>query len=87
MAQFLLTPSSGLKTMATTVLQGLDLLATAVMLVDEAWIVRYMNPSAENLFGLSSRSAEGQSLDTLFQGSETLTAALGYAQDNNCSYS
>jgi hypothetical protein len=29
---------------------GLDLLATAVMLVDGKLIVQYMNPAAENLF-------------------------------------
>ena len=73
--------------MAATTLSGLDLLATAVMLVDEAWIVRYMNPAAENLFGLSSTAADGHALDVLFQGSDVLTQALDYASDNNCSYS
>ena len=66
---------------------GLDLLATAVMLVDEREIVRYLNPAAENLFGLSSRSAGGNRLDGVFDDSFVLTAAIGYARDNNCSYS
>ena len=73
--------------MANSALFGLDLLATAVMLVDEGALVRYMNPAAENLFGLSSRVAEGMHLDTLFHGSGALTAAIGYARDNNCTYS
>src|SRR5919106_4981522 len=71
----------------TTSLSGLDLLATAVMLVDDAGYVRYMNPAAENLFGLSNRSAEGEHLESVFKESFVLTAAMGYARDNNCSYS
>ncbi len=73
--------------MATSALSGLDLLATAVMLVDEPGFVRYMNPAAENLFGLSNRSAEGEHLESVFKVSFVLTAAMGYARDNNCSYS
>ena len=46
--------------MANTALSGLDLLATAVMLVDESGTVRYMNSAAENLFGLSNQNAEGE---------------------------
>ena len=72
--------------MVTSARSGLDLLAAAVMLVDEAGSVSYMNPAAENLFGLSSHSAEGEHLDTLFKGSGALTTAIGYARDNNCSY-
>ena len=73
--------------MAATTLSGLDLLATAVMLVDEPGCVRYMNPAAENLFGLSNRNAEGAHLESVFKESAVLTAAMGYARDNNCSYS
>ncbi len=72
--------------MAMSARSGLDLLTTAVMLVDESGSVRYMNPAAENLFGLSSHNAEGEHLDTLFKGGSALTAAIGYARDNNCSY-
>jgi two-component system nitrogen regulation sensor histidine kinase GlnL len=68
-------------------LYGLDLLATAVMLLDERERVRYMNPSAENLFGLSSRNAEGTPIEALFADSTVLSAAIGYAQQNNSSYS
>ena len=73
--------------MASAGLNGLDLLATAVMLVDDAWTIRYMNPSAENLLGLSSRNAEGEKITALFQGSEVLVQALGYARDRCATYS
>jgi len=73
--------------MANTALSGLDLLATAVMLVDEPGFVRYMNPAAENLFGLSNRNAEGTHLEEVFKESFVLIAAMGYARDHNCSYS
>ena len=73
--------------MAAHALSGLDLLATAVVFVDERELVRYMNPAAENLFGLSSRNAEGVALDALFKGSQALSSAIGYARDNNCTYS
>ena len=74
--------------MATnTSLSGLDLLATAVMLVDDAGYVRYMNPASENLFGLSNSNAEGSHLEAVFRESCVLTAAIGYAREHNCSYS
>jgi two-component system, NtrC family, nitrogen regulation sensor histidine kinase GlnL len=72
--------------MAPSALIGLELLATAVMLVDESEIVRYMNPAAENLFGLSIRNVEGMPLEAAFDGSSVLGIAMGYARDNNCSY-
>jgi two-component system nitrogen regulation sensor histidine kinase GlnL len=72
--------------MALNELPGLDLLATAVMLIDESERVRYMNPSAENLFGLSSRNAEGTPIEAIFKGGAELSAAIGYARDNNASY-
>ena len=65
---------------------GLDLLATAVMLVDGKLIVQYMNPAAENLFELSSTNVAGLALAKLFSDDVKLAAATGYARDNNCSY-
>lgn len=73
--------------MANTALNGLELLATAVMLLDEHERVRYLNPSAENLFSLSNRNAARVPIDELFTSSDVLTAAIGYARDNNSSYS
>jgi two-component system nitrogen regulation sensor histidine kinase GlnL len=72
--------------MAQHALYGLDLLATAVMLLDEHERVCYMNPAAENLFGLSSRNARGAAIEMLFSGSGELSAAIGYARANNASY-
>ena len=73
--------------MAPTALSGLDLLATAVMLADEHGYVRYLNPAAENLFGLSTHNAEGSRLEDVFAESTVLTSAIGYASEHNCSYS
>ncbi len=65
---------------------GLDLLATAVMLVDEKLAMQYMNPAAENLFELSSKNVGGLALGKLFSDDLKLAAAIGYARDHNCSY-
>jgi two-component system nitrogen regulation sensor histidine kinase GlnL len=56
------------------------------MLLDEHERVRYMNPAAENLFGLSSRNAEGAAIELLFNGSSELSAAIGYARENSATY-
>lgn len=72
--------------MTTPALSGLDLLPTAVVLVDVGLAVRYMNPAAENLFEMSSKNVAGQSLDKLFSDTAVLQAAIGYARANNCSY-
>jgi two-component system nitrogen regulation sensor histidine kinase GlnL len=73
--------------MATYTLSGLDLLATAVMLLDDQDCVRYLNPSAENLFALSNRNAAGTPIDVLFKDSSVLIAAIGCARSNNAGYS
>src|ERR1700757_3188151 len=39
---------------------GLELLATAVLLLGEDLVVRYANPAAENLFELSRRQLVGR---------------------------
>lgn len=67
-------------------LSGLDLLPTAVVVVDGALTVRYLNPAAENLFEMSSRSVSGQSLDKLIHDIARLQPAISYARGNNCSY-
>ncbi len=72
--------------MTPVALSGLDLLATAVVVVDARLAVRYMNPSAENLFELSSRNVAGQLLNELFTETTVLEAAIDYARTNNCSY-
>lgn len=72
--------------MTPAALSGLDLLAAAVMLVDENLVVHYMNPAAENLFELSSKNVTGRALSELFTDSAALAAAVDYARDNNSSY-
>lgn len=72
--------------MNSRALAGLDLLATAVVVVDEQLAVVHMNPAAENLFEASHITAAGLTLDRLLGENDVLAAAIGYAQDNNCSY-
>jgi two-component system nitrogen regulation sensor histidine kinase GlnL len=71
--------------MVVAALAGLDLLATAIVLVDRELGVRYANPAAENLFELGSKSFVGHTITELFQDS-VLDAAAEYARANNCSY-
>ncbi len=49
-----------------TSFSGLELLATAVVALDEGFCVRYANPAAESLLGTAARSLVGQRLPTLF---------------------
>ncbi len=65
---------------------GLDLLATAVVVVDAGLTVRYMNPSAENLFEMSSKNVTGLPLREVFTGTAVLEAAIEHARARNSSY-
>jgi two-component system nitrogen regulation sensor histidine kinase GlnL len=67
-------------------LSALDLLATAVILLDDQLALRYMNASAENLLELSSKNTSGLPLAKVFSEDSKLTAAIGYACAHNCSY-
>ncbi|MDP2239896.1 MAG: nitrogen regulation protein NR(II) [Burkholderiales bacterium] len=71
--------------MTPTALTGLELLAAAVVLVDQKLIVHYMNPSAENLFELNIKNVAGLALADLFDDTAALSAAINYARDHNCS--
>ena len=42
---------------------GLELLATAVVALDERFIVRYANPAAESLLATGAKSLIGQPFD------------------------
>lgn len=64
---------------------GLDLLATAVLLMEQG-LVEYINPAAENLFAISSKHVVGRGLDFMFPEGEELLAAVHYALDHNCSF-
>ena len=65
---------------------GLDLLSSAVILLDGGLLIRHMNPAAENLFAVSERSWRGRSLDQLVGAPPALAAALNNAVKNNWSY-
>jgi len=66
--------------------RGLDLLSSAVVLVDARLIIRHVNPAAENLFAISSRQLLGHPLQRLVGEPPELTAALDNALKNNWSY-
>jgi two-component system, NtrC family, nitrogen regulation sensor histidine kinase GlnL len=72
--------------MKTLALSGLDLLPTAVVLVDAQLTVRYLNSAAENLFEMSSKNVSGQPLERLVHNIALIERAVGYARTNNCSY-
>ena len=71
--------------MAVAALAGLDLVATAIVLIDRELTVHYANPAAENLFELSSKSLVGHAITEIFQDS-MLDAAVAYARANHCGY-
>jgi two-component system nitrogen regulation sensor histidine kinase GlnL len=73
-------------TTARAALAGLELLATAVIVVDRAGVVRYMNPAAENLLDVSANSAAGMPLGTLFPGNAMLDAAIAHACTDKATY-
>jgi two-component system nitrogen regulation sensor histidine kinase GlnL len=58
---------------------GLELLATAVILLDEELRVKYVNPAAEALFAVGRRSLLEQALPTLFADSAPLNSLLHQA--------
>ena len=72
--------------MSVPVFIGLDLLSTAVMVIDETGVIRFMNTAAETLFGFSSRSIAGTSFDRLFAENAVLRSAIRYALVNKCAY-
>ena len=65
---------------------ALDALATAILVLDPALRVVYVNPAAENLFKLSSRNVTGEPLERVFAEHAALAAGIEYAVAHNCSY-
>ncbi len=65
---------------------GLDLLSSAVVLVDGSSRIRYLNPAAENLFAASARSMLDRPLAELLGEPPGLAAALDNAARNDWSY-
>jgi len=59
-----------------TAFAGLDLLSSAVILLDERLRIRHLNPAAENLFAVSQRVCLGRPLAQLLGTPAALSAAL-----------
>ena len=66
---------------------GLELLATAVVALDEDFIVRYANAAAENLLATGAKSLLGQPFLQLFVEREALERALADALSTHWDYS
>ncbi|GLR12074.1 nitrogen regulation protein NR(II) [Chitinimonas viridis] len=64
---------------------GLELLETAVMVLDTARTVRYLNPAAETLFELPARETVGRPLSACFSEPAEILAALDAAEKQNAS--
>jgi len=65
---------------------GLDLLASAAILVDEQLQIVYANPSAENLFAFSLKNVASQPLVQLFSDAGGLEASMQHVLVNHWSY-
>ncbi len=70
----------------STALAGLDLLATAVVALDEGFVVRYANPAAESLLDTGARSMIGQAFAGLFAESAEIERALAEALETHWDY-
>ncbi|MBL8510947.1 MAG: nitrogen regulation protein NR(II) [Betaproteobacteria bacterium] len=67
--------------------QGLELLATAILVVDPQLKIRYANPAAESLFAFSLRSAAGQALQRVLPGNPVLFSLLAQVNQNQAGFS
>jgi len=76
------TPGAG----ASHPFNGLDLLSSSVLLLDEHFAIRYMNPAAENLLAASSKVLVGKPLSSLVAYSHILQTALDNALGHDWSY-
>ena len=65
---------------------GLELLATAVVLLDGELEIRYVNPAAENLFELSKRQLIAHPAKSIFGDAPALFQAIEKALANGASY-
>jgi two-component system nitrogen regulation sensor histidine kinase GlnL len=66
---------------------GLDLLATAVVVLDDEFVVRYANPAAENLLTTGAKSLIGQPFLGFFAERGELERALEEARITHWDYS
>ena len=68
------------------VFRGLELLSSAVVILDDRLAICYVNPAAENLLAVSANALFGRTLAQLFRFSSSLQQALDNARTNNWSY-
>ena len=64
----------------------LEILATAVLLLDGDRRLSYINPAAENLFALSFNHVRGEPIARLFPNATELHAAIAFADAHECSF-
>ena len=89
--QVILSPQCQIATMASmnvthSSFAGLDLLASAVLLLDDALAIRYINAAGENLLAVSGRAVVGKPLTVVCTYSATLQSALDNGLNNNWGY-
>jgi len=65
---------------------GLELLATAIVVLDGGYVVRYTNQAAENLLGAGARSLVGHAFPGLFTDGRALESMLAEALAVHWSY-
>jgi two-component system nitrogen regulation sensor histidine kinase GlnL len=65
---------------------GLELLATAVVLLDAELVVRYANPAAENLFAASRKTLAGKRIGELFADGAPILAAIAQARREDATF-
>ncbi|MDR0588676.1 MAG: PAS domain-containing protein [Burkholderiales bacterium] len=65
---------------------GLDLLSSAVLLADEHLRIGYLNPAAENMFGINKRHWLNRALSELLGDSPILDKAIGHALSEGWHY-
>jgi len=65
---------------------SLDLLTTAVLLLDGRLLIQYANPAAENLFGLNRSALPQTPLDQVLTGSEIFQLTLHSALASDAGY-
>jgi two-component system nitrogen regulation sensor histidine kinase GlnL len=65
---------------------GLEYLATAVVALDEGFVVRYANPAAESLLATGAKSLLGQPFLSFFDEKALLAASLGEARATHWDY-
>jgi len=66
---------------------GLELLATAVVALDDGFVVRYANPAAESLLATGAKSLLGQRFPALFDERDALEGLLRDARTVHWDYS